>query len=196
MPRTIAKDHDDKRQAILAAAARCFASNGYDRASMAQVAAACGISKANIYHYYNSKDAMLFDLLDSYLGHLRDHICAVPRSGSPQDQLRQVAHAVMDVYRGNDDVHRVQLANLPDLADEPRKVLEGYQRAMVRHVSDILQDLAPGPMADKGKRRAVAMSIFAMLNWYYMWNSGAGGQARSDYADLVVDLVNGGASAV
>jgi AcrR family transcriptional regulator len=32
---------------------------------MSQLAAACGISKANIYHYYDGKEALLFDLLEA-----------------------------------------------------------------------------------------------------------------------------------
>ncbi|MEP5152247.1 TetR family transcriptional regulator, partial [Planktotalea sp.] len=50
MARPIAKDHDAKRAHILCEAAVVFARDGIARASMAQVAKACGISKANIYH--------------------------------------------------------------------------------------------------------------------------------------------------
>ena len=55
MARPIAKDHSEKRAHILRIAARVFADGGIARASMAQVAEACGISKANIYHYYDSQ---------------------------------------------------------------------------------------------------------------------------------------------
>ncbi|MEY8840231.1 TetR/AcrR family transcriptional regulator, partial [Cribrihabitans sp. XS_ASV171] len=47
MARTIAKDHDQKRAQILKSAARVFAREGFDRASMTQLARECGISKAN-----------------------------------------------------------------------------------------------------------------------------------------------------
>ena len=59
MARSLAKDHDDKRTRILTIAAQQFAARGYANASMAQVSTACGISKANIYHYYPSKAALL-----------------------------------------------------------------------------------------------------------------------------------------
>ena len=45
---------------------------------------------------------------------------------------------------------------------------------------------------DKAKLRAATMSVFGMLNWYYMWNSGAGTKAREDYADLVSTLALNG----
>ncbi len=52
MAPTIAKDHDEKRVAIRVTAARIFAAQGVDRASMSVIAKGCGISKALIYHYY------------------------------------------------------------------------------------------------------------------------------------------------
>ena len=40
------------------------------------------------------------------------------------------------------------------------------------------------------------MSVFGMLNWYYMWNTGAGTEAREDYAELVSSLTLGGLKAL
>ena len=64
MARTRAKDYDEKRAAILHAAARIFAEGGFDRTSMATLAAECGVSKALLYHYYASKEALLHDIYD------------------------------------------------------------------------------------------------------------------------------------
>ncbi|MDP7151015.1 MAG: helix-turn-helix domain-containing protein, partial [Paracoccaceae bacterium] len=77
MARTIAKDHDEKRALIRKAAAKVFAEQGFDRASMSLLAKEAGISKANIYHYYGSKDALLFDLLDTKLAALLRRILMV-----------------------------------------------------------------------------------------------------------------------
>ena len=71
MARPIAKDHDQKRAAILKTAARVFADEGFDRASMAGLAKACGISKSLIYHYYPSKEALLYDILHTHLSALK-----------------------------------------------------------------------------------------------------------------------------
>ncbi|MEX0280477.1 MAG: TetR/AcrR family transcriptional regulator, partial [Arenibacterium sp.] len=87
MARTIAKDYSEKRAHILKTAARVFAEQGFARASMAQIAQECGISKANIYHYYSSKDALLFDILDSYLATLRDRLAAVSGKGTARDRF-------------------------------------------------------------------------------------------------------------
>lgn len=190
MARTIAKDHDQKRDQILQSAAKIFATEGFDRASMAQLAKECGISKANIYHYYDSKDAILFDILDSYLSGLRDLILATDVEGlSPEDRLRRVIRDVLRAYQGSDYEHQVQLNALSALPEDQQDRMRAYQRDMVRYLSDCIRAAAPQVFGDdRAKLRAVTMSVFGMLNWYYMWNGGAAPQARDAYATLVADL--------
>jgi AcrR family transcriptional regulator len=188
LARPIAKDHDAKRSHILRVAAELFATEGFDRASMAQLAQACGISKANIYHYYDSKDALLFDILDSYLSGLRDRICSLDLIGPPGEQLHMLIRDILLAYKGSDHEHRVQITGIDRLPDAQRTRLRAYQRDMVHRLSDVLTDVSPALARDKVHLRHTTMSIFGMLNWYYMWNTGAGTAAREAYARHVTDL--------
>ncbi|TDK43826.1 TetR/AcrR family transcriptional regulator [Antarcticimicrobium luteum] len=190
MARTIAKDHDHKRAQILKSAAKVFAEEGFDRASMTKLAGECGISKANIYHYYDSKDAILYDILDSYLSDLRDRIFAVNTEGlSPEDRLRRVIREILRAYKGADHEHQVQISALSALPEEQQDQMRAYQRDMVKLMGSCLHDAAPEVFeAEPDKLRGVTMSVYGMLNWYFMWNSDAEAQERDDYADLVCDL--------
>lgn len=190
MARTIAKDYDAKRGHILKTAARVFAKDGVARASMNQIARECGISKANIYHYYNSKDALLFDILDSYLSALRDRICTLPLDGlRPREKLHRIVAETLLAYDGMDHEHQIQTEGMPLLPDDQQTVLRGYQRDMVRHLGDVLAQTAPEVFdGEPAKLRAATMSVFGMLNWFYMWNPRADVQARQDYARLVATL--------
>jgi len=194
LARTIAKDHDQKRAQILKSAARVFAREGFDRASMTQLARECGISKANIYHYYDSKDAILYDILETYLRELRDLICGIDLDGlSSEERLHRVVSEILLAYQGVDDEHRVQTSGMSALPEEQQKVLRRYQRDMVEFVGGIIAENAPQDTAhDVDKLRSATMSVFGMLNWYYMWNTGAGTKAREDYAALVSNLTLGG----
>lgn len=191
MARTIAKDHDEKRGQILAAAAKVFAEQGFDRASMSQLAAACGISKANIYHYYDSKDALLFDILDSHLSALRDEIAAIDGQGlAPEAHLHAVVLAILMSYRGADEKHRIQDTALAALPEEQQRILRDYQREMVAQLAAIVHRLAPRVFGDdRRKLRAATMSVFGMLNWFYKWNHDESEDARAAYADMVTALV-------
>jgi AcrR family transcriptional regulator len=188
--RPIAKDHDEKRAHILKIAARVFADQGFARASMAQVAKDCGISKANIYHYYSSKDALLFDILDTYLSALRDRIIGLDMTGlDPSDQLGRIVVETLRAYEGMDHEHKIQTEGIPLLPEDQQTILKAYQRDLVMQMSRVVAEIAPKVFdGDTRKLRATVMSIFGMLNWFYMWNRAADHQARDEYARLVTKL--------
>src|SRR5579872_7376180 len=53
----------DSRQEILRTAARLFQQRGYDATSMNDVAAALKLSKGGLYHHFQSKDEILFEIM-------------------------------------------------------------------------------------------------------------------------------------
>lgn len=190
MSRPIAKDHEVKRVHILHVAARLFAEQGYARASMSHVAKECGISKANIYHYYASKDALLFDILDTYLSALCDRILGLDlKDLDPPEQLGRIVVETLQSYEGMDHEHKIQTEGIPLLPEGQQQILKSYQRDLVIQMSEVVTNIAPEVFAnDPGKLRSTVMSIFGMLNWFYMWNSLADHEARDDYAKLVTKL--------
>jgi AcrR family transcriptional regulator len=192
--RTIAKDHGEKRTLILKTAAQVFATEGYDRASLTQVAQACSISKANIYHYYGSKDAILFAILETYLRSLRDRICGLALDGlTPHEKLRATISEILLAYEGADNEHKVQTMGLDPLPENEQRILKGYQRELIAFLSGIVRDVSPETFANSDEKlRSVTMSIFGMLNWFYMWNTDADHAARAEYADLMSKLTLSG----
>lgn len=190
MARPIAADYEDKRQGLLAPAAQVFAEHGFDRASMVQVAKAGGVSKATIYHYYASKDDLLFDILESYLRGLRDAVLGLDLSEqSPEGAFLETVTQVLLCYQGADTQHRLQIDTLGRLAPDRQKVLRRYQSELVRFMSARLVAVSPDLHSEPNRLRAVTMSVFGMLNWHYMWNGAADGPARRDYAQVVAGLV-------
>lgn len=158
---------------------------------MNQVASACGVSKATIYHYYASKDALVFDILDTYLVSLRDGLLGLRLDGTtPAKQLHAVTRLFLLAYEGMDDEHRMLTEGLHWLPDTLREPLKQHQREMVSYVSKVLVANAPDTLGnDATLLRQSTMSIFGMLNWYYQWHPRATRAERTGYAAVVADLV-------
>jgi len=194
MARTIAKDHEAKREAILHTAARFFAEHGFDRASMGKLAEACGVSKALIYHYYPSKDALLFDILDTHLTALVTVVeAAASEPGTPQSQLRALIRAILVAYRDSDAEHKVQLEALSSLPEDDQRHLRALQRRLVTSMSEAVRAIEPERFSGRPDLVGpVTMSVFGMLNWFYLWHRPGGPIDRDAYADIVTDLVVGG----
>lgn len=197
MVRTIAKDYDTKREKILTAAAHVFAHHGVASASMVEVAMACGISKGNIYHYYDSKLAILFEILDNYLSRLRGRIIAIKLdAGDVARSLEKLCAEILDAYEGMDDEHKIQTEGIPLLPEDQQTVLKGYQRDMVLHVEIFLSAANKSLQSNKQTRRAATMSVFGMLNWFYMWNTHNDADGRAAYAKTVAAMTMGGVQAL
>jgi AcrR family transcriptional regulator len=189
MPRGLARDHDDKRAAIRKGAAGYFAEHGFDRASMAGAARACGVSKALLYHYHASKEALLFDILDAHLSDVVSVVDEVPEC-APDARLKALVRSILMAYRDADAEHRLQLDALNALAPDQKARLRAYQRQLVDTLGMTLAALHPGLQGDR--LQAATMSVFGMLNWFFLWHRPGRGVTREAYADLVADMVLGG----
>lgn len=190
MPRGLARDHADKRAAIRQGAARYFAKAGYARASMDGAARACGVSKALLYHYHASKEALVSDILDAHLTALAEVVEAVP-DGPPEARFRALVAAILAAYRDADAEHRLQIDALGMLPSEMQAPLRALQRRIVAAMEAALVALRPD-LAGSDRLKPAAMSVFAMLNWFFLWHREGRDIARQDYAALVGDLVLGG----
>ncbi|APH72996.1 TetR/AcrR family transcriptional regulator [Aquibium oceanicum] len=193
MARTRAKDYDDKRQAMLHQAASVFARDGYDRASMAGVAAECGVSKALLYHYYASKEALLFDIVNSHLEELIDAVDAADEASLPaEERLERLVAALLEAYRDADAEHKLQIGAMQLLPEADQARLKSLERDLVARFAEAVRAIDPEAFEGTPLLKPVTMSLFGMLNWFYMWFRDGGPVSRREYAGLATKLLVGG----
>ena len=197
MARTRALDFEDKQRLILDGAARVFAEMGMDKASMALVARRCGVSKALLYHYYTSKDALIFDIIHGHLEDLETALATADRPDlPPPDRLRILVRQVLENYRDADDHHKVQLMATSALTPDQMQEIHTLERAIVRRFSAVIRQINPDLDRDRPLLMPVTMSLFGMVNWVYMWFREGGPISRDDYADVATTLILEGVKAV
>lgn len=194
MARPIAADHEDKRSAILKAAAKLFASQGFDRASMAEIALACGVSKALLYHYYASKDQLLFDIIRAHLDDLVAAIEAVPTTLAPRERLAAMINALLEEYRHADEEHQIQISDLKRLPPEMKAELVERERVLVRQFSGALAGLEPILAARRDLLTPLTMNLFGMMNWKFMWFRENGPVSHAAFAQMVMRSIEAAAS--
>jgi len=197
MARTRAADHDLKRRAILDRTAELFADRGYARTSMSEIAAACGTSKALLYHYYENKEQLLHDLLKAHLVKLEQAVHAADAAGAPPvERLRRLIAALLAAYEGADALHKVQINELTALPLKRQQELKSYERRLVELFAGVLRDI--NPALGRGNRllKPVTMSLFGMINWSYLWFRPNGPISRAAYASLVTRITVDGISSL
>lgn len=189
MARTQSVDYDERKEAIVASAAALFAQRGFNGASVADLAERCKTSKSLIYHYYQSKEDILFDVMISHIRALddaaRDAIAGERRAS---EQLRRLAHAFMALYVGAADRHKVLLNELDNVDDRRRAEIVKTQRGLIGIVQRLLSEIEPSLQRRPGEGYAAAMLFFGMINWTHTWFDPKGPVSAGAIADMAVDV--------
>ena len=196
MARPKSANHELKREEILDVAAQCFARQGYVAASMNDIASACGTSKARLYHYYDSKEAMLFDLLDRYTQRLLVIVgetdARAQRHGwNDREALHDLVRAFLQEYGRSATKHMALLNDAKHLSREQHDLILNRQRDVVSAFTRFLKRAYPervhGP-----HETPITMIVFGMMNWTFTWLRSDGPMSYADFAQEVIAMMEQG----
>ena len=196
MARTRAPDHESQREQILELAAAKFAQTSYPSTSMSDLAAASGTSKARLYHYYESKEAILFDLLDRYTKRLMLIIAEVEGSSqrralSERETFAELVRAFLIEYETSHSRHVALLNDVKYLVESQREVILDRQRDIVAAFARQLARAYPDRVT-KDNQTALTMMVFGMINWTFTWLKPGGRLGYREFADQVVQVLERG----
>ena len=196
MARPRAADFEQHRDAILAMAARLFADRGYAAGSIAELASACGVSKALLYHYYRDKEQLLFDIADRYIDSLKLIVAEVADERlAPQAHLRRLIERFMAAYEHAAAYHRVLVQDVKYLSPPHRRRVVAKQGQVVDAFAAAVAGVAP-QLAQADLLKPVTMTLFGMINWTFTWLKEDGPLTYAQMAPLVTDMFLNGVGAL
>jgi AcrR family transcriptional regulator len=194
--RTRSVHFDDQREQILVAAAQLFAAEGYHAATMQRVAAACGVSKATLYHYVRDKEDLLVQISRGHVARLEAIVAQVSqRRLAAAPHLRLLIEQFTAAYASAQNEHRVLTEDMRFLPPAEREVVLAGQRRLVAAFAAAITRVRPelkGAQLDK----PLAMLIFGMINWTFTWLRPEGELSHASLAPVVSELFFGGLQAV
>lgn len=172
---------------ILAAACGAIARLGYERASMRAVAKATGVSLAGLYHYFDSKEKMLFLIQLRTFSALHQNLLEKLHGVvNLEEQLRVMIRAHVSYFAANMDALKVcshELDTLSGSAYEQTRDIRREYYALTRSIIERLLDAhVPGASLD---RHVLTMSLFGTLNWLYRWYDPAGGPSVATVSNQI-----------
>lgn len=196
MARGRSAGYDAQREAILACAARLFATQGYSATSMNQVAAATGLSKATLYHYWRDKDALLLSMAEAHVSKLKTLVAEVLLLRlTPQQRLRELIVRMLGEYADARHAHRVLTEDVKFLAPADRQRILDIERDVVAGFAEVVGALRP-ELKTAALTKPMTMLLFGMINWLFTWVRPDGALDHAALAPMVADLFLGGLSAV
>lgn len=157
---------------VLDAAAKVFYERGYADASVQDVADELGILKGSLYHYIDTKEDLLFRLLEEThddVDRILEEVAAV-EGLEPIERLelyvrRQVEYNLDALARVSVYYHDVER-----LSDDRRKQIFARRHVHERFVEGLIKEAQEAGRADRSLNpRLITPSVFATIIWTYRW---------------------------
>jgi AcrR family transcriptional regulator len=134
-----------RRQAIVAASYRVFASRGYRAATIADIATELGIGHGTVYRYFTNKRDILVNVLDLVLERITAAAVADdPEAATTADEFHaqagRIGQRLLKVFDRDPGGTRLLLFDAPDvdpvLAQRVRDVLDGFAEVTARYLEN------------------------------------------------------------
>jgi TetR/AcrR family transcriptional regulator, cholesterol catabolism regulator len=189
----------DSRQEILRIAARLFQQRGYDATSMNDVAAALKLSKGGLYHHFQSKDEILFEIMDHAMQITQERVInAVSGIADPEERLRALIRRHIEVVLSPRDREiTVMLHENHPLPPALRKRINARKKNYIHFLENLIAEVQEE--AQKSRRissrvspRAAAFALLGMINWIYQWYKPEGELQAENLVPQFTDLLFGG----
>ena len=185
----------DSRQEILRTAARLFQQRGYDATSMNDVAAALKLSKGGLYHHFQSKDEILFEIMNHAMEITQERVISPVRGIiDPVERLRALIRLHIEVVLSPRDREiTVMLHENHPLPPTLRKRINTRKKEYIHFVENLMAEVQKVKQGKGGvSPRAAAFALLGMINWIYQWYKPEGNLQTHNLVPQFTELVFGG----
>src|SRR5215831_3056454 len=162
----------DRRLAgVLEHAARIFCEKGYEGASMRDLSRATGMSLAGLYHYFASKEELLYLIQKHTFRTIIENVRArLESSNDPAERIRIFIENHLEYSMANKEAMKVLVHEDETLKNEHGTEVRAIKREYYRICLELLADFQRAQGLQFSGRLAV-MSLFGMINWIYSWHN-------------------------
>ena len=136
---------------------------------MRDLSRATGMSLAGMYHYFGSKDRLLYLIqkhtFSTILSRLRDRLSS---TSDPQQGIRAFIHNHLEYFLEHQQAMKV-LSHEDDVLDgDYGREIAGIKRDYYQTCRELL-DRYKRQMGLEFDSRTAVLSLFGMINWIYTW---------------------------
>jgi TetR/AcrR family transcriptional regulator, cholesterol catabolism regulator len=182
----------ERKDFISKTATKVFSEKGYKTSSLQDVAKRANISKAGLYYYFKSKEAVLAYILiknsDIFLKKLQERVKESEDQGlSPEDSFKKLIETYAKHVNSDKDRRSVVLRERHQLSGKNKKELFRREEAMFRLMRDELQKIPN--LEEKINQNVITFLLISMSHWLGYWFNEGKELSLEDIIDQNIGVV-------
>jgi TetR/AcrR family transcriptional regulator, cholesterol catabolism regulator len=160
---------EEKRTRIREAAVKLFAEKGFENTTTRDIAGAAGINNAALYYYFDSKEQLLYQILEEVMRTGLERITEIELSPRPLKEKLALTLRIHTTAAVDFDKMKMLVHDQRSLSPDHREELNQKQSEYVSRLIAILKQLQDqGEMLDLDLT-VCAYAFFGMVSWAYRW---------------------------
>jgi TetR/AcrR family fatty acid metabolism transcriptional regulator len=185
----------DRRRAILDAAVKVFARQGFHTCRVADIAEEAGVAYGLVYHYFSSKQEILDTLFLERWGLMLNAIEAADREqAEPRAKLAAIASFIVESYRHDPELMKVIVVEVTRAANTfGRTHLQQIRKAYARIAAIVADAQAAGAFRTEITPEFAALAFYGLIEqvltgWIFDGVSGQG-QQLDGATEMIVETI-------
>jgi TetR/AcrR family transcriptional regulator, cholesterol catabolism regulator len=185
-----ASEGQGRARAILETAARLICQRGYEATSMQEISAACGLTKAGLYHHVETKEALLLAIMHYGMDLFEERVLQPSATVTdPLQRLRTVMERNIDLVTQHSSKEvTIILHEHQTLTGESRAQINARKKKYVRFLESSFAEAMDRGQIRKVEPKIAAFSLLGTVLWTYKWYRPDGALTPAQLTAGMVDL--------
>lgn len=173
--------------------AHLFARKGFHATSMRAIAQALDMQPASLYHYFKSKEEMLFVLMNESMDAAMEKLKEVCNTDSPPEQkLKEMLGFYARFFAGDQEREILLVNEVDSLGEAYREILMEKQRRYVHLIRSIFEELAEADLLKEVDPTVATFAFFGMVHYTIRWYDEEGPVDVTTLSDNFVEIFTRG----
>lgn len=181
-----------KIAAICDAAAKVFYDKGFLSATLADVASAAGTTKGSIFHFFTTKDELLFLILYRYhettLAQFKQDLKS---SNSPHEKIYSYIKSFVECYRDRQIESRLALNERGNLSQKYLEIIKEKEQEFVNILRSLVADILQNKARNRKQITLLVYSLLGMCAWPYRWFDPRKESSPEELARTIYEIFTG-----
>jgi len=173
-------------------AAQVFFKKGYLKATIGNIANSLGITKGAIFHYFPTKEELLFQILYQYLDtNLKELKSRLNSCDSYEDKIYVFIHNSINGWRNDPAEFHLALHERGHLSKKYLTILKKLEREYVDILKSFIEQVIDKSSLDANQLTLITYSLLGMCAWPYTWFDPGGKSTPEELSHMILRIFMG-----
>ncbi len=183
----------DKLEHICDTALHLFTENGYGQTPLSRIANEVGLTKAGLYHYFKSKEELLFLIHDR---HLKENLIPILEKAEtipdPWERITFFIKTYTKYAMGEDASTKVLVHEVGNLMPQHRQIIRGVWRRTLDLLRHAIFEMEKTGRSKKVNATFAAFAALGMCTWTFYWFDYDRKESADELADTYTEIFMSG----